>query len=222
MKKKKNIFAPLTGVKAKNTHVELIKHSKNERWLFGVLSADEDAPTVEDEKTPKRYYAIIAIIFFVFVGLLGRAFQLQIIEGGRHLSLAQENRFRKQIIRAPRGLFYDRNKTPLVKNIPNYEVTVVPSDLPRDDEERSAAYLRLSETIKMSKEEIKEISESKGKNHLQPVVISKSVDRETSLLFESRQSELRGFYVGINPIREYLDSGLFSHAFGYVGRISPE
>jgi penicillin-binding protein 2 len=119
-----------------------------------------------------------------------------------------------------RGLLYDRNKTPLVKNIPNYEVTVIPSDLPKEAEEREKVYQRLSETIEMKTEEIKKIVDSREPYYTQPLLISNSVDRETSLIFESRQSELKGFYVGINPIREYLDNGLLAHVLGYVGRIS--
>jgi hypothetical protein len=126
--KRKNIFEPLTGVKAKNTHVTSTSHSKNERWLFGVLPSDDDAPTVEDEKKVRRYYGFMGIVFLLFSILIGRAFYLQIVKGDTSLILAQENRFRQQIIRAPRGLFYDRNKIPLVKNIPNYEVTVVPNE----------------------------------------------------------------------------------------------
>lgn len=220
--KKRNIFEPLTGVKAKSTHVSTTAHSKNERWLFGVLPADNEAPTVEDEKSASKYYTILIIIAFVFVGLTGRAFYLQVINGKKSLALAQENRFRQQVIRAPRGLFYDRNKVPLVKNIPNYEVTVIPNDLPKDEKEREIIYSRLAETIGMSVGDIKKATEEKGLAYTQPLLVAKSISRDTSLVFESRKTELRGYYSDINPIREYLDNGLLSHVFGYVGRISEE
>lgn len=220
--KKRNIFAPLTGVKAKNTHVSSTGHSNNERWLFGILSADDDAPTVEDEKNPRRFYFLFFFLIGFFLILFGRSFYLQIINGQKNLVSAEENRFRRNIIRAPRGLFYDRNKTALVKNIPNYEVTVIPNDLPKNEEDRNKVYERLAQTILMSKEEVKKKAEEKGLRYMQPLLISKSVSREVSLVFESRQDELHGFFVSINPIREYLDNGLLSHVFGYVGRISEE
>jgi len=233
--KKKNIFEPLTGVKAKNTHVDHTIHSKNERWIFGVLPSDNDAPTVEDEKSPRRYYFLFTLTFFILILLAGRAFQLQIIQGSESLTAAEQNRFRQQVIRAPRGLFYDRNKVVLTKNIPNYEVTVIPSDLPISGNDRNAVYENVSKVINMPVGEIKNISESKEEKFVkgksvderrllygQPLLISKSVSRETSLIFESKQADLKGFYVGINPIREYLDNGLLSHVLGYVGRISGE
>lgn len=220
MKKRNNVFKPLVGVDAKNKHVSSLKHSKNERWIFGVLSADKEAPNIEDAKPEIRFRAFFGLIFVLFFVLFGRSFYLQVVKGSESLGLAQDNRFRVQTLRAPRGLLYDRNKKPLVKNIPNYEVTVIPSDLPKENQEREKVYQRLSETIEMKTEEIKKIVDSREPYYTQPLLISNSVDRETSLIFESRQSELKGFYVGINPIREYLDNGLLAHVLGYVGRIS--
>lgn len=232
MKNKKSVFTPQVGVDSKSTRVTSTRHSKNERWLFGVLPADNDAPTVEDEKSAARFYGLFFGVFILFAILFGRVFYLQVIKGQSSLLYAQENRFRQQVIRAPRGLFYDRNKIPLVKNVPNYEVTVIPTDLPSAGAERLEIYRDISRIIGLPVEEIKKLTESKEDpkkisdnnklSYTQPIIISKSVSRETSLIFESKATELRGFYVGINPIREYLDSGLLSHAFGFVGRISEE
>lgn len=220
--KKKNIFEPLVGIKAKNTTVSDSKHSRHEKWIFNVLSADAEAPNVEEEKPKTRYFGLLVIVLIALSTLLARSFYLQIIHGKNNLTLAQENRFREKTNPAPRGLFYDSKKIPLVKNIPNYEVTVIPNDLPKDEAEREKIYTRLSETINVSLEEIKKRTEEKGLKYTQPLLVVKSISRDTSLVFESREQELKGFYVGINPIREYLDSGLLSHVFGYVGRISEE
>lgn len=230
--KKKNPFKPLTGVKARAKTVTGTTHSKSERWLFGILSADDDAPTVEDEKTHRRYYAVLMVAVLVFCGLVGRAFFLQIVNGKQSLVEAQQNRFKEQVIRAPRGLFYDRNNIALVRNVANYEVTVIPSDLPTSSSERLKVYQKMGAMIGMSATDIQKVAESKeDKKHLsntrpliypQPLVVSKSVSRDVALIFESKQMELTGFSVDINPIREYLDNGLLSHVFGYVGRINAD
>lgn len=220
--KKKNIFEPLVGIKAKNTTVSDTRHGRHEKWLFNILPADAEAPNVEEEKPKIRYFGLLAVVFLALFVLLGRSFYLQVIEGKKSLVLAQENRFREKINPAPRGLFYDIKKTPLVKNIPNYEVTVIPNDLPKDDAERQKIYERLSVTINISVDEIKKQTEQKGLKYTQPLLVVKSISRDVSLVFESREQELRGFYVSINPIREYLDNGLLAHVFGYVGRISEE
>lgn len=230
--KKRNIFAPLTGVNSKTKNVNSTKHSHNERWLYGVLSADDDAPTIEDEKSRSRYIMVFAVAVIFFGLLVGRAFFLQVINGQSSLAEAQLNRFKQNVIRAPRGLFYDRNMTPLVKNVANYELTVVPSDLPNNEKDRQVVYTNISTLFAVTPGDIKKIAESKeDKKHLsdtrplmypQPLVVAKTVSRDTSLLFESRKMELTGFSVDINPIREYLDNGLLAHVFGYVGRINAE
>ena len=67
MKKRKNIFKHLVGVNAKSSHISLMKHSKNERWLFGVLPADKEAPNVEDEKPENRFYGFFTVVAFLFL-----------------------------------------------------------------------------------------------------------------------------------------------------------
>lgn len=230
MKKRSNIFKPLLGVSSKENYVSTLRSTKNEKWLYGILSADKDAPSIEEEKPLGRFYGFFIFVATVITIIFARTFYLQIIRGQESLRLAQENRFRIQTIRAPRGILYDRNKTPLVKNIANYEVTVIPSDLPSTEDERQKIYGNLSAIIGVDPATIKKLAESKEEKvandeklkYTQPILIKESVSREVSLVFESKQSSLRGFYVGINPIREYLDGGLLSHVLGYVGRISEE
>lgn len=220
MKKRKNIFKPLIGVDAKNKEIPLLRHSKNERWLYGILSADKEAPNIEDEKPERRLKLYFFVILFLFIALFARSFHLQIIQGYENLILAQDNRFRVQTTKAPRGLFYDRNKIPLVKNVPNYEVIVIPNNLPRDPEKKDSTIKKASEIIGMREDEIRKIISEKKPNYTQGVLVKKSITQEVSLLFESQKPELQGFYVNINPIREYLDKGSMAHLLGYVGRIS--
>lgn len=54
--------------------------------------------------------------------LFGRLFFLQVIKGGEFRSLADNNRVKEEIIHAPRGIIYDRNGYPLVRNIPGFRV----------------------------------------------------------------------------------------------------
>lgn len=233
--KKRNIFEPLVGVKAKVTQIKPAACSKNERWIYGILSADEETPTIEREKPIKQYLFLYTLVAISFLLLLLRAFQLQIIDGKENYLAAQENRFREKVIRAPRGLFYDRNNIALAKNVPSYEIQVVPSDLPDNEQARWVIYEKVSKIIKKDPLEIKKITESKeekknvSKNvenyrlrYPLPIPIAKNLDQEVALIFESHKNELRGFEVDINPSREYLDNGLLSHVLGYVGRISEE
>lgn len=64
------------------------------------------------------------ILLFTGVMVLGlgilflRIFHLTVIRGSYYRKLAQDNRIRELRIPAPRGIIYDRNNIPLVRNIP--------------------------------------------------------------------------------------------------------
>lgn len=94
----------------------------------------------------------------LFVGLLLcamfgiftlRLWDLQFVQGERYRARADEQRLRVVEIPAPRGLIYDRNGEPLVRNVPSFSVVVVPAYLPEGEEERQAVLMRLAELLKM-------------------------------------------------------------------------
>uniref|UniRef100_A0A7C1FGA8 Penicillin-binding protein 2 n=1 Tax=Caldilinea aerophila TaxID=133453 RepID=A0A7C1FGA8_9CHLR len=72
-------------------------------------------------------------IVIVFVIMIVRMFQLQVLESDRYRALANRNRLLRIETPAPRGIIYDSNGTILVRNRPSFEVALVPEDLPFDD-----------------------------------------------------------------------------------------
>lgn len=54
--------------------------------------------------------------------LLGRLFELQIILGAKNRQIAEGNRIKKIVNPAPRGIIFDRNKKPLVRNVPVFRL----------------------------------------------------------------------------------------------------
>lgn len=54
--------------------------------------------------------------------LLGRLFELQIIFGVQNRRVAEGNRIKKIVNPAPRGIIFDRNKKPLVRNVPVFRL----------------------------------------------------------------------------------------------------
>lgn len=65
--------------------------------------------------------------------LLGRMFQLQVVQGETFRERSDNNRYDLIELTAPRGVVYDRNGTILARNRPSFEVAVVPDDVPFDD-----------------------------------------------------------------------------------------
>lgn len=76
------------------------------------------------------------IIFFIFFIFFGRAFQLQVIEGKQNRFLAENNRIRRMVIEAPRGMIFERHQQPLAVNIPDYfvaEKSEIKENISRDE-----------------------------------------------------------------------------------------
>jgi penicillin-binding protein 2 len=150
--------------------------------------------------------------------LVSGLYYLQILNGEHNFSLAEGNRIRTTTIRAKRGIIYDRNKNQLTKNVPNFEISVTPGDLPKEEEKREKFYNNLAEVLKMNPQEIKTLVEEK-KDSFESVVVKKDVDRETKIVFELKQEEFPQAILSENPSREYAEGSVYSHIIGYVGRI---
>lgn len=67
-----------------------------------------------------RGYILPLILAVTSVLIVGRLFFLQIVKGSYYRSISDTNRTRTIVINAPRGIFFDRNKIPLVFNVPGY------------------------------------------------------------------------------------------------------
>lgn len=65
-----------------------------------------------------RFYFFIGVLVISISLLTMRLFSLTVIEGKNYKRLSLENRIREISETAPRGVIYDRNKIPLVRNIP--------------------------------------------------------------------------------------------------------
>ena len=73
--------------------------------------------------------ALIGVFFLI----VGRLFQLQVVQGDTFRGDANYNRYKLIEVAAPRGVIYDNNGQILVRNQPSFEIAIVPDDLPFDD-----------------------------------------------------------------------------------------
>ncbi len=193
----------------------------SENWSTAILAGSEGGQ-IEEPLGGGYLKYLVAVIGVVVLVLIGRLFDLQVVNGQRNALLANDNRIRQKVIRAPRGAIYDRNNELLTRNVANFDLVVVPSQLANKAEERTAAYGVVAKLINRSEDEIKKIAESKGLDYPQPILITDKVERDKALALDEKSRQVIGFSIDTNPSREYLDGGLLSHFIGYIGRISAE
>lgn len=195
----------------------------------------------------ERVYLVGLFLFlFIFV-ILVRTAWLQIARGEYYYNMAEGNRIRSERIEAKRGVIYDRNNKPLVRNRANFLLYFVPADLPQENELNriisrisevlnSTAYqeTELSDetaTVKVSltREELeKKIKEDLGKikpgsaEAYQPLFILDNIPYEKAMLLSLESADWNGVVVTNKISRDYnLSSLSLSHVLGYIGKISP-
>ncbi len=91
----------------------------------------------------------IALLGWAVLLVLGlfliRLWQLQFLEGGSWRARAEQQQSRLIIVSPPRGIIYDRNGEILVRNVPAYNVTITPGNLPDDAVRERDVLMRLSQ-----------------------------------------------------------------------------
>lgn len=194
-----------------------------EAWQ-AALKTDEAPEQVAQERTANsaRLRLFYLIAAFVVLILLGRTLTLQILNSDQNRALAEGNRVRETDIRAPRGVIYDSKRTIVARNVPNFEVSATPSELPKKGEDRMVLYSKLSEILKKPPQEIAAAAESKGLRYGQQVLVADKLDQGTATLAIMRQNEMPGIHVDDNPERRYETPQEFAHLIGYTGRVSED
>lgn len=169
-----------------------------------------------------RLLVVKVLIALVFLGLAVQLWRLQIVQGEAFRSQADRNRFRLVSVDAPRGVIYDRHQHILVRNEPSFTVSVVPADLPPEDEDR--VFKRLSELLQMpiASSGIRELVDAGRATPFVSVPLKSRVPREVAFIIEEEHLDLPGVQVEVEPVRRYLTGPLTAHLLGYMGRIPAE
>ncbi|NTU69588.1 penicillin-binding protein 2 [bacterium] len=217
----KRIF---TGYFENNVSEKGFKVSRqNKGKLLDDMSISDDAIS-EDAIEPKNtsYKYIYFFLVFCFSIILFKIMDLQIARGDYYYNLSKGNRIRYQIVRAPRGIIYDKNGSAMVKNIANFIIVIEPFDLPKDATERSALFQSLAQDLAIPQEELeKSIPISTENQFLDPKIIAENIDQETAIRIKMKYQDYPAVTIESSPAREYLNTNL-SHLTGYIGRITKE
>ena len=156
------------------------------------------------------------LILLLFAVLISRLGYLQVVQGQNYVRLADGNRLRIVPIKAPRGIFYDRNGVPLVSKRPSFAVTVATGSSSIPDAEMAA----LSRILDMDVTEIRgKINRHNGFSYV-PVRLKTDVDQKTISKIEENRSAFPGIVIKAQPVRKYIYQDFAAHIFGYVGEIS--
>lgn len=164
------------------------------------------------ERASKRILLMGYIVIVVFIFLILRLWQLQILKGSKYRELSEANRLRIMTIPAPRGILYDRNSIPLVRNSSYYFVSITPGEF------NKGKVNLLSKVLNMSVEEILEKIDKSGIGPFTPIRLKQGLSFQEVAYIESRRSDFPGLIIEVEVSREYIYGSVGSHIIGYLGK----
>jgi len=192
---------------------------------------DKRAEEMGEDQLAKLEWPLASVFvrgLFVFCLILmavifARIFYLQIAKGSYYEDLADNNKTRHYVINAPRGIIYDRYGEPLVLNSPSFSLTMVPLDLPRDQNERAKLIDQIASIFNLNKDEIENILQEKGRlSSIEPILLKPKLEVEEIRKFEANVESNKGFIVVSDTSRYYPYKETMAQVLGYVGKISAD
>ena len=176
-----------------------------------------------------------AVIFAVFLIFGIRMYELQVVRYAEFQEDADGNRLKRLPIPARRGAIFDRNSQRLAYNVPAFNVTIVPAQLPADEEAEFAVYNRLSALVGVPPtREIAErsglfvrsiedlVAEGEGVEPFSPVIVAFDVPQLVAMQILEERIYMAGVDVDTVAVREYPTGDLTTHVIGYMGPIPAE
>ncbi|MBD3359910.1 MAG: penicillin-binding protein 2 [Candidatus Buchananbacteria bacterium] len=168
----------------------------------------------------KKINIFLILIFLGLSLLFVRTFQLQVVKGEHYVQLAEINRTVEKPVLAARGLIYDKNKQPLVKNVPIFDALILPKDLSLNTGKRAEQIELICQVINQDKNKIAELLNEYPRNFKYFLTIRENIDYQDALLLKIKAQQIPGLYIETRNQREYNNAIDFSHILGYLGKIT--
>lgn len=163
---------------------------------------------------------IWAIIFLALIVLTARLGYLQTVVGQTYRDRAEQNRIRLQVIPAPRGQILDRTGQPLVNNVPNYVLTVIPADIPRQDPERATTLATLASASGKTIIEIETLLDDPAQRPTDPLALVEYAEQRQAFMWLAAVQNIPAAGLQVLPTREYVDGNATAAIVGYIGKVS--
>ncbi|MEK7631336.1 MAG: penicillin-binding protein 2 [Patescibacteria group bacterium] len=181
-----------------------------------------DSPTLKHQMLPNRLRILSGFFIVLIAVLIGRGVWLQLIRGASMRSAAEGNRLRVITTTAPRGILYDRNGVPLVENVAEFTFGVVPADVPRNSEERSARFQHYQNLSGIPAQDFATAYANAPETSTEVAAVLEHVSYDAAMKLRIRLQDEPAAQVVATPRRHYLAGTAFSQVLGYTGKISQQ
>lgn len=171
---------------------------------------------IQRTRTSIRVLQISIIVLSLVI--LGRIFQLQILEHETYGPLSRENSLRQEIVPAARGLIFDRNGQLIVDNEPIYSINITPANYESDNTQL------LAELMNLPEEEIAQrVERARNYSWYRSSRLFTEIDFKTFSVIQENAWRLPGVGHQIESKRHYpVEDMKASHILGYLRELSEQ
>lgn len=167
----------------------------------------------------KKLWMLFAFFLLVMLLFLGKTFDYQVLDYNKFLALAEDNKDITHLVRANRGVIYDRDKKQLVSNKGSYDLVVYKRRLPDDPVGRDELVEKIVSVVDKKEKEIKKEIKKAQFNR---VLVAKDLSHEQLILARTKLVKDPSIKISEDAVRNYEYGKLFAHIIGYTGKISQE
>ena len=152
--------------------------------------------------------------------LLGRLYQLQVVQAPKYRLLANKNRINVRLVPPLRGVITDRYGRLLAVNKKNFRVVLIREEAEKAGDIQQILQL-LSRIIPLKPVEIQRIiQKSRRRRGYVPITVKGNLSWQQVAQIEVYSLELPGIMIDVGRQRFYPNRSDTTHAVGYVGAVS--
>jgi len=171
----------------------------------------------EEKLFARRAAIAFALVCLCFTILGVNLFRLQVRDHGYYQTRSNQNDIKMIPIAPTRGLIYDRNGIPLVRNVSWYAITLTPYKISDMD----ATLRALTPIVNLTPDEIDTFRHAlKQTSRYKPVVLKEELTEEQVARFAVNQFHFTGASIETYQDREYPYGADLAHVIGYVSKIN--
>lgn len=152
-----------------------------------------------------------------FALILGRTYQLSIVQGDQFNTLAEDNRINLQLIAPPRGRIYDRFGVELAGNGQNYRVLMTPDQTPGVARTLDLLGQLIEITPKQRERILRDVSRGRS---FKPVLVAEGLTWDQFVRVNVNAPSLPGVRPDAGELRSYPHGPELGHVLGYVGGVT--
>ena len=183
------------------------------------MFSEKDTSFNKTRTISRRTFILAAAKAFVFLGIVGRMYTLQVSDNKKYSYLSDKNRLREWKLPPKRGTIEDYFGSSLADNKKVFQLHVIPEQV----KDFNTLFVRLKNIINISDNQIREIYKKKKKQlPWETLIISENLSWNEFSKLNLFLHELEGAKPVFSLARTYPFKENFVHVVGYVGEASVE